>query len=91
MKQSDITFTQRVQEIVRGIPKGETMSYSEVAALAGSPGAARAVGSIMSNNYDRSVPCHRVIHADGSLGSYNRGGSTKKLQLLQSEGANLST
>lgn len=80
-------FTNKVLQIVREIPKGKTMTYSEVAALAGSPGAARAVGNIMSNNFDHTVPCHRVIHTDGSLGSYNRGGKTKKLQLLQSEGA----
>ncbi len=80
-------FTERVRSVVRDIPKGETMTYGEVAALAGSPNAARAVGTIMSKNYDPSVPCHRVIGANGSLGGYNRGGVEKKRELLQQEGA----
>jgi O-6-methylguanine DNA methyltransferase len=80
------TFKQRVQEIVREIPKGKTMSYGEVAKYAGSPGASRAVGSIMKANYDKTVPCHRVIRSDGKVGEYNRGGPSKKLALLRMEG-----
>ncbi len=82
-----MSFTTKVYEVVSSIPKGKTMTYSEVAALAGSPGAARAVGTILSKNFNPSVPCHRVIRADGKLGNYNRGGSEKKKQILQSEGA----
>lgn len=78
-------FTERVREIVRAIPKGKTLSYGEVAAAAGSPRAARAVGSIMKNNYDKAVPCHRVIKSDGSIGGYNRGGSKVKKRLLEAE------
>jgi len=63
------------------------MSYGEVAALAGSSGAARAVGNIMKQNYDNTIPCHRVIRADGKPCGYNRGGPEKKLQILRSEGA----
>ncbi|HRH26729.1 MAG TPA: MGMT family protein [Parcubacteria group bacterium] len=81
------TFAERVKEVVRKIPKGKTMSYGEVAKYAGSPGASRAVGSIMKNNFDKTVPCHRVIRSDGKIGDYNRGGSEKKLKLLISEGA----
>jgi O-6-methylguanine DNA methyltransferase len=83
------TFKQRVQEIVREIPKGKTMSYGEVAKYAGSPGASRAVGSIMKANYDKTVPCHRVICADGKVGEYNRGGPSKKLALLKKEGVKI--
>ena len=54
---------------------------------AGYPGAARAVGVVMKNNYDKTVPCHRVIRADGKLGEYNRGGSNTKRKLLKAEGA----
>jgi methylated-DNA-[protein]-cysteine S-methyltransferase len=79
-------FSDRVRDIVRKIPKGKTLSYGEVARRAGSPRAARAVGTIMKNNYDSSVPCHRVIHADGTLGSYNRGKALKR-KLLEAEGA----
>lgn len=63
------------------------MTYGEVAYRAGCPGAFRAVGTIMSKNTDKSVPCHRVIRADGKPGGYNglRGVATKR-QLLESEG-----
>lgn len=63
------------------------MSYSQVAAAAGSPGAARAVGTIMASNFDPKIPCHRVIRADGSVGEYNGGGSAEKLRRLRAEGA----
>jgi methylated-DNA-[protein]-cysteine S-methyltransferase len=81
------SFAERVHDVVRSIPKGKTMSYGEVAKYAGSPGASRAVGSIMKANYDKTVPCHRVIRSDGKVGEYNRGGSEKKMKLLFSEGA----
>lgn len=83
-------FAERVRTIVRLIPKGETMSYGQVAAAVGSPGAARAVGTIMANNHDPSVPCHRVIKADGSPGKYNRsGGVEEKRRMLRSEGVTI--
>jgi O-6-methylguanine DNA methyltransferase len=83
------TFRERVLTVVRRIPKGKVMSYQEVARRAGSPRAARAVGTIMSHNYDPTIPCHRVVHADGTPGNYNRGGGTRKRSLLQAEGATL--
>ena len=81
-------FKIRVLEIVKQIPAGKTLTYSQVAALAGSPKAARAVGMIMSQNYNEQVPCHRVIRADGKIGNYNRGGIEKKKQLLYEEKCN---
>ncbi len=80
-------FAERVREAVRQIPKGETRSYAEVAAAVGHLGAARAVGTIMKNNYDPTVPCHRVVRSDGTIGAYNRGGPSKKRALLKAEGA----
>lgn len=80
-------FKKRVQDIVKEIPKGKVLTYKQAAALAGSPGASRAVGTIMSNNFDPKIPCHRVIRSDGKIGSYNRGGPKKKLELLKKEGA----
>lgn len=77
-------FSQKVYEVVKDIPKGESLSYGEVAILAGRPGAARAVGTILSKNYDPAIPCHRVIRADGKLGGYNRG-LEKKQRLLTKE------
>ncbi|MES2930210.1 MAG: MGMT family protein [Patescibacteria group bacterium] len=81
------TFAEKVRDIVRKIPRGNTMTYKEVAIKAGSPSAARAVGSIMKANYDADIPCHRVIRSDGVIGDYNRGGSVKKTALLKKEGA----
>jgi O-6-methylguanine DNA methyltransferase len=87
MKKQETLFEERVRKVVRSIPKGKTMTYGAVALHAGNPGAARAVGTIMKNNYDPSVPCHRVIRSDGKIGEYNRGGPEKKRALLKAEGA----
>lgn len=64
-------FTEKVRKVVRSIPKGKTMTYGLVAVRAGKPGAARAVGTIMANNDDKSVPCHRVVRSDGKPSGYN--------------------
>ena len=79
-------FKEKVLATVKKIPKGKTMSYKEVAVRAGHPGAARAVGAIMRTNKDRSVPCHRVIMSDGTLGGYN-GIRGEKEKLLRKEKA----
>ena len=78
-------FTEKVLKVVAGISRGEVLSYGEVAGLAGSPGAARAVGNIMMQNYRPNIPCHRVIRADGSLGKYNRGDAAKRKLLREEE------
>ncbi len=82
-------FTRRVRDIVRNIPKGKTMTYGEVAYAAGRPGAARAVGTIMAKNDDKSVPCHRVIRSDGKIGGYNQINGPSKRDLLISEGVSV--
>lgn len=79
-------FRQAVYALVATIPKGETLSYSEVARRAGFPGAARAVGTAMKANRSPRVPCHRVIRADGRVGDYAFGGRAKKRARLQKEG-----
>jgi O-6-methylguanine DNA methyltransferase len=81
------SFSEKVRDIVRKIPKGNTMTYKEVATRAGNPKAARAVGAIMRTNYDPAVPCHRVIASDGSVRGYNRGGEERKREILFEEGA----
>lgn len=81
------TFTDFVLDVVRDIPKGKTLTYKEVARRAGSPGAARAVGMIMSKNTDKSVKCHRVVRSDGKIGGYNQIQGPSKRQLLIDEGA----
>lgn len=80
-------FKDKVYRVVSKIPKGQTMSYAEVARAAGSPKAYRAVGNIMHNNPDtKKVPCHRVIKSDGTAGGY-ASGTKKKIALLKKEGA----
>ncbi len=82
-------FARRVQAVVRTIKKGKTMTYGQVAAAAGRPGAARAVGNVMAHNDDTTVPCHRVIRSDGKLGGYNQINGPSKRDLLLSEGVSL--
>lgn len=78
-------FKKRVLEAVKQIPKGETRSYKQVAQMAGSPRAYRAVGNIMNKNRDPKVPCHRVIRSDGTPGGY-ASGTKKKASILEKEG-----
>lgn len=79
------SFSERVYAVVAKIPPGKTMTYKEVAIKAGKPLAARAVGTLMSKNYNEKIPCHRVIRSDGRIGNYNRGGPSRKAELLLEE------
>jgi methylated-DNA-[protein]-cysteine S-methyltransferase len=83
-------FERCVLDALARVPYGETVSYGELAAMAGSPRAARAVGNIMRQNpLVIVIPCHRVIGADGSLCGY-RGrdsGVEHRRRLLELEGA----
>jgi O-6-methylguanine DNA methyltransferase len=78
-------FKERVFEVVSRIPAGKVLTYRQVAEMAGSPKAYRAVGNVLNKNYDHKIPCHRVIRSDGKIGGYNRG-SAKKEALLFKEG-----
>ncbi len=80
-------FMKRVFAVVIKIPKGQVMTYATVAKKAGVPGAARAVGTALSKNFDPKIPCHRVIRSDGRIGQYNRGGPSAKRAILKKEGA----
>ncbi|MDP3962657.1 MAG: MGMT family protein [bacterium] len=71
------TFTQKIHDIVRKIPKGKTLTYKEVALRAGNLKACRAVGNILNKNYNKDIPCHRVVRSDGKTGGYNRGAELK--------------
>ncbi len=88
-KRYDTPFAHKVRAIVRKIPKGAMRTYKEVARRAGKPLAFRAVANIMANNFDKTVPCHRVIRSDGGLGGYNRGGVSKKREILRGEGVDI--
>ena len=79
-------FASTVWKCLESILPGQTISYGEVATLAGSEGVARAVGQVMKNNkLSLILPCHRVIRSNGSLGNYSSGGTTIKQWLLQHE------
>ena len=82
-------FTNKGFAVVKKNPQGKARTYREVAKKAGSPRAFRAVGSILKGNFDPSVPCHRVIKNDGTLGDYNRGGTSQKQKILTAEGVRL--
>lgn len=82
------SFAERVLNVTRNIPKGKTLTYKQVAEKAGSPLAYRAVGNILKKNYDKDIPCHRVIRSDGLPGGYNRGAYLKR-QLLNKEKSNI--
>ena len=79
-------FTRRVLTVVRRIPSGRVATYGDVAAMAGRPRAARAVGNIMKTCGLRDVPCHRVIRSTGVIGQY-RWGSERKAALIGWEAA----
>ena len=79
-------FAEQVREVVQNIPAGSVLTYRDVAEAAGHPKAYRAVANVMAQNYDPTVPCHRVIRSDGGLGGYNRGGPAVKRDLLKKEG-----
>jgi methylated-DNA-[protein]-cysteine S-methyltransferase len=80
-------FHRRVLATTVGIPYGELWTYGDVAAMAGNPGAARAAGSALSHcPIELFVPCHRVVHAGGTLGGYGRY-EDRKGWLLRHEGA----
>lgn len=76
-------FKEDVLNIVKKIPQGKILTYKQVAELAGSPKAYRAVGNILNKNYNPTIPCHRVIHSNGKIGGYNRGKKQKKKLLIK--------
>lgn len=85
MQKETLAFARNVQAIVRRIPKGKTMTYGQVAKAAGKPRCARLVGSIMAHNNDKTVPCHRVVRADGKRSGYNGLLGTSREAILAKE------
>ncbi len=80
--------TKRIYEAVKKIPKGKVATYSQVAALAGNPKMARAVGNALHKNPEPGIiPCHRVVNSAGELaGAFAFGGSDAQAALLKAEG-----
>jgi methylated-DNA-[protein]-cysteine S-methyltransferase len=82
-------FLEQCAHALRAVPRGEVVTYGELAALAGAPRAARAAGSFCARNrLGLFVPCHRVVGA-GGLGSYGSFGLAYKRRLLELEGVSL--
>ena len=82
-------FLSRCAAALRTVPRGEVVTYGELAALAGAPGAARAAGSFCARSHlSIFVPCHRVVSAAG-LGPYGSYGTGYKRRLLALEGYEL--
>jgi methylated-DNA-[protein]-cysteine S-methyltransferase len=82
-------FDREVYAVARTIPPGETLTYGEIAARLGDPGAAREVGQSLGRNpIAIIVPCHRVVAAGGGTGGFSaNGGVDTKLRLLEIERA----
>ncbi len=85
MDQTDAEFKNRVCSIVAQIPKGRVMTYGQIAALCGSPRAARIVGGI-AHWGDESLPWQRVVKKDGHLAEGYPGGTEGHRQVLEAEG-----
>lgn len=81
-------FSEKIYKIAAKIPKGKVATYGQLAKMAGSPRAARAVGMCMKHNPDmKIVPCHRVVASDGKLTGYSAGsGIATKKKILLKEG-----
>ena len=86
-------FHRQVLERCARIPRGQLMTYGELAAAVGSPGASRAVGQAMARNrWPLIVPCHRVVGSTGKLTGYSgMGGTVTKQWLLDMEGASVTS
>jgi methylated-DNA-[protein]-cysteine S-methyltransferase len=79
-------FQLELAAALQRVPWGEIVSYGELAALAGRPGAARAAGTFCARNrFSLVLPCHRVVSADG-IGGYGSSGVALKRRLLALEG-----
>jgi methylated-DNA-[protein]-cysteine S-methyltransferase len=82
-------FQRELASAIREVPWGEIVSYGELAALAGRPGAARAAGTFCARNpFALVFPCHRVVSSTG-IGGYGSAGLGLKRRLLALEGIEL--
>mgnify|MGYP001160784061 FL=1 len=82
-------FQKKVWKEIYKIPKGQTKTYKEIAILVGSPKSSRAVANACGKNpFPITIPCHRVIKSDGSIGGYSAKGGIRKKKALLSEESN---
>ncbi len=82
-------FEKAVYEACKSIPKGKVSTYSSIAFAIGRTRGARAVGNALNRNPFASVPCHRVVRSDGSVGGFAHG-TAKKAAMLKAEGVAIS-
>lgn len=81
-----MTFSDKVYALCKQIPKGNVTTYKEIGkALGGKGQVYRAVGNALNKNPYETIPCHRVISSNGSLGGFAKG-TKKKVELLRKEG-----
>jgi methylated-DNA-protein-cysteine methyltransferase-like protein len=85
---NDVNFKAQVYELVGRIPYGKVMTYGQIAALCGSPRAARIVGGI-AHYGDSALPWQRVVKKDGSLAEGYPGGTDGHRQVLANEGVEI--
>ncbi len=85
-------FQHDVWRALMQIPRGTVKTYAELAKMSGHPNAVRAVANAVGKNpMPPTIPCHRVIRSDGNIGGYSApGGVMRKIELLKSEGVELS-
>lgn len=80
-------FGRRVLEVTATIPFGELWTYGDVAGMAGSPRGGRAAGNALNRcPIELFVPCHRVVHAGGSIGGYGRHTERKRFLIALEAG-----
>ena len=91
MKLIGTKFQLKVWSYLKKIPRGSVKTYSQVAKGIGKPLAVRAVANAIGKiSYAPTIPCHRVIRSDGSIGGYSgKGGIKTKKMLLKKEGITL--
>lgn len=86
------TFRAAVLDVVRSVPRGLVVTYGQVAAMVGSPHAARQVGAVLFgiSETEDDVPWHRVINAGGGISTYKVGHGELQVALLRAEGIEVS-
>lgn len=86
--ETELSFSRRVLECLRGVPPGKVVTYGQIAAHLGCPSAARAVGNALHHNQDGDYyPCYKVVNSKGELsGRYAFGGATEQQARLEAEG-----
>ncbi len=89
MLKVNMSFKERVWEIVKKVPRGRVTTYKEIAKALGNKKACRAVAlALKMNPKPIEIPCHRVVRSDGSIGGYSLG-VDKKIELLKGEGVRI--